>query len=80
MLSVVPGRVIVCGPLQRWGASRLFRRGIRLQAVAASCAHARVSESRARSQWDERKCSCQEIDFSGCLFDKRAKSNRRSGP
>ena len=41
--SVVLGRGILGGPLERWGAGRLFHRGIRLQAAAASCTHASCS-------------------------------------
>ena len=39
-------RVILCGPLERWGPGRLFHRGNRLQAAVASCAHLSCSGGR----------------------------------
>ena len=56
MLSVVLGRKILCGPLQRWGPGRLFRRGIQpkaagLQAAAASCVHVSSSGGREPVAW-----------------------------
>ena len=56
LLSVVLDRVILCGPLERWGAGRLLRRGIRLHAAAASCAHLLVIWE-VWSQWHGCKCS-----------------------
>ena len=43
LLSVVLGRGILCGPLERWSAGKLFHRGIRIQAAAASCTHVSCS-------------------------------------
>ena len=34
--SVVSGRGILCGPLERWGAGSLFHRGIRIQDARTS--------------------------------------------
>ena len=51
LLSVVSGRVTLCGPLERWGAGSLFHRGIRLQAAAASCAHVSCSGGREPVAW-----------------------------
>ena len=51
MLSVVLGREILCGSLERWRAGRLFRRCIRLQAAAASCAHGSCSKGREPVAW-----------------------------
>ena len=51
LLSVVSGREILCGPLERWGAGRLFHRGIRIQAAAASCEHVSCSGGREPVAW-----------------------------
>ena len=50
LLSVVSGQGILCGPLERWGAGRLFRRGIRLRAVVGSSAHGSCSEAWVQMQ------------------------------
>ena len=42
----VLGRRILGGTLEGWGAGRVFHRGIRLQAAAASCAHVLCSGGR----------------------------------
>ena len=51
LLSVVSGRRILCRPLEHWGARRLFHRGIRLQAAAASCTHVSCSGGREPVAW-----------------------------
>ena len=49
--SVVSGRGILCGPPERWGAGRLFSRGIRPQLAAETCAHASCSTGREPLVW-----------------------------
>ena len=49
-LSCWVGRIL-CGPLERWDAGRLFHRGIRIQAAAASCAHVSCSGGREPVVW-----------------------------
>ena len=49
--SVVSCRGILCGPLERLCAGKLLRRGIRLQAAAASYAHSLFSGGREPEAW-----------------------------
>ena len=42
LLSAVLGWGILCGPSEWWAQACSSRRGVRLQAAAGSCTHARV--------------------------------------
>ena len=71
LLSVVSGRGILCGPLERGGASRLCHRGIRLQAASASCAHVSCSGGREPMARVQMQLTGNR-HFLGVLRNKRA--------